>query len=133
MNRSDAIRLRRAIIKGSESLSDEMASNVPELFPEWKNDISYNVGDRRQYNGVLYKCIQAHTSQADWTPDVAVSLWVRTDDPSIEWPEWRQPTGAQDAYMTGDKVSHNEKHWISNADNNVWEPGVYGWEEVSIE
>lgn len=69
--------------------------------------------------------------QSDWTPDVAVSLWVRVDDPSIEYPEWKQPTGAQDAYAKGAKVSHKDKHWVSDVDGNVWEPSVYGWDEVN--
>ena len=128
MTLMEAMRLRNAIVIGSESLNDDLASAVPDLFPQWETGTAYVVGDRRNYEEVLYKCIQAHTSQDDWTPDVAVSLWVRTDNPHEEWTEWRQPVGAQDAYMTGDKVSHNEKHWISNIDNNVWEPGVYGWE-----
>lgn len=82
-------------------------------------------------NGTLYKCVQAHTSQADWTPDAAVSLWSKTSDPAEEWPEWSQPVGAHDAYALGAKVSHNGKHWTSTTANNVWEPGVYGWEEVA--
>ena len=80
--------------------------------------------------GVLYKCVQEHTSQADWTPDVAVSLWSKTSDPAEEYPEWSQPIGSHDAYNTGDKVTYNKKHWISTCDNNVWQPGVYGWNEV---
>lgn len=130
MKRADAIKLRKAIVTGSASLPDETASTVPELFDKWETGVSYVVGDRRAYNGVLYKCVQAHYSQEDWTPDVAVSLWTRTDDPGEEWPEWRQPTGAIDAYQVGDKVAHNGKHWISNTSNNVWEPGVYGWDEA---
>lgn len=128
MTLMEAMKLRNAIVIGSESLDDDLASIVPDLFPQWETGTAYAVGDRRNYEEVLYKCIQAHTSQDDWTPDVAVSLWVRTDNPHEEWPEWRQPAGAQDAYMAGDKVSHNEKHWINSVDNNVWEPGVYGWE-----
>ena len=81
-------------------------------------------------NGKLYRCIQGHKSQADWAPDVAVSLWVTTSDPSEEYPEWKQPAGSHDAYQKGDKVSHNDKHWTSDVDNNVWEPSVYGWTEV---
>lgn len=80
---------------------------------------------------LLWKCLQSHTSQADWAPNLAVSLWVQVDNPAEEWPEWRQPTGAHDAYEKGYKVSHNDKHWISNVDNNVWEPGVYGWTEAT--
>ena len=81
--------------------------------------------------GTLYKRVQAHTSQEDWTPDTAHSLWSLTADPSEEWPEWIQPIGAHDAYALGAKVSHKEKHWTSTVANNVWEPGVYGWEEAT--
>lgn len=98
-------------------------------FETWREGISYVVGNIRRYHDILYKCIQAHTSQADWTPDVSVSLWSPVADPTDEWPEWSQPIGAHDAYSRGDKVSHNEGHWISNVDSNVWEPGVYGWDE----
>lgn len=128
MNRRTAKLLRKAIEKASVSLPDADATEVPELFPSWKTDTDYAIGDRRQYNGILWKCIQAHHSQDDWTPDVAVPLWARTS--ADEFPEWIQPTGASDAYAKGDKVSHNEKHWQSDVDNNVWEPGVYGWSEV---
>ena len=128
MNRRTAKLLRKAIEKASVSLPDADATEVPELFPSWKTDTDYVIGDRRQYNGILWKCIQAHHSQDDWTPDIAVSLWARTS--ADEYPEWIQPTGASDAYAKGDKVSHNEKHWQSDIDGNVWEPGVYGWSEV---
>ena len=108
-------------------LPDEEAETVTDLFPDWEEDKAYAVGDRVKYNSLLYRCVQAHTSQADWTPDATPALWVRTS--TEEWPEWIQPTGAHDAYNTGDKVSHNEKHWISDIDANVYEPGVYGWTE----
>ena len=82
-----------------------------------------------QYEGTLYKCVQGHTSQADWTPPVTPALWTAV---SIdEYPAWVQPTGAHDAYSKGDKVTHNSKHWTSDVDNNTWEPGVYGWTEVT--
>lgn len=111
-------------------LTDEQAAATAAIFPLWSgNGVSYAVGNRVQYETLLYKCLQSHTSQMDWTPTSAVSLWVRIDDPAVEWPEWRQPTGATDAYPLGAKVSHNDKHWVSNVDANVWEPGVYGWEE----
>lgn len=102
-----------------------------EMFPAWdSNGYDYFAGERVTYNGEYYRCIQNHKSQADWTPDVAVSLWVKIAEPSQEFPEWVQPTGAHDAYNKGDKVSHNEKHWISDIDANVYEPSVYGWTEV---
>ena len=126
-----AMQLRPYIEKASASLSDEDAFSAPELFPQWSGEsVEYVKDDRVQYEVELYKCLQTHTSQEDWTPSAAVSLWVKVPDPSQEWPEWVQPIGAHDAYNKGDKVSHNEKHWISDVDGNVWEPGVYGWTEV---
>lgn len=122
--------LRKKIEELALPMTDADTFAVPELFPMWKVDTEYAVGDRVQYDSKLYKCLQGHTSQADWKPSEAVSLWVEVADPAIEFPEWKQPTGAHDAYQTGDKVSHNEKHWISEYDANIWEPGVYGWREV---
>ena len=130
MNRHEALRLRDAIVEASESLPDQTASEVPYLFPVWRPDTEYAAGDRRRFGMTLYKCVQTHTSQDNWTPDVTPALWARAYDPAVEWPEWVQPTGAQDAYMTGDKVSHNDRHWVSMADYNTWEPGVYGWDEA---
>lgn len=119
--------LRALIEQATISLSDEDALTGIELFPAWVIGKDYAAGDRNQYAGTLYKCVQAHTSQQSWTPDVTPALWtvVSLD----EWPVWVQPLGTQDAYNTGDKVSHNDKRWISNMDANVWEPGVYGWDE----
>jgi hypothetical protein len=111
------------------SIDPTTAAEHADLFAEWAFPVGYTVGQIRRYNGTLYKCVQAHTSQADWTPDTASSLWSKTSDPAEEWPEWSQPVGAHDAYSKGAKVSHKEKHWISTVDSNVWEPGVYGWEE----
>ena len=116
------------------SIDPVTAAEHADLFAEWAYPIAYTVGQIRRYNGTLYKCVQAHTSQADWTPPAAPSLWTPcTADPTEEWPEWIQPIGAHDAYPLGAKVSHNEKHWTSTIANNVWEPGVYGWEEVTDE
>ena len=127
---SKARLLRRLIELASASLSDKDALDGVELFPHWQTDTAYEVGVRVAYEGLLYKCLLAHTSQASWAPDVSPSLWVRVDNPQEEWPEWRQPTGATDAYKLGDKVSHLEKHWISDYDNNTWEPSVFGWHEA---
>ena len=126
-----ARRLRPYIVKASKSLSDTDALEAVELFPRWDGDNhDYAADDRVSYNGILYKCLTAHTSQSAWIPDVSPSLWVRVDDPSIEYPDWIQPVGSADAYHLGAKVSHIGKHWISDVDNNVWEPSVYGWSEV---
>ena len=120
---------RRKVETASSFTDDETALDLIELFPKWEANLSVKVDDRYQYNGILYKCVQAHTTQSNWTPDVVPALWTKVS--LEEWPEWTQPTGAQDAYMLGDKVSHNGKHWVSNIDSNVWEPGVYGWDEQS--
>lgn len=130
ITRAKAYKLRELIVKASASLNDSDALDGIELFDEWAVDTKYAVDKRVRYNDTLYKCLQSHTSQSTWTPTDAPSLWARVDDPAIEYPEWIQPESTN-PYMKGDKVSHNEKHWISNVDNNVWEPGVYGWDEVA--
>ena len=109
-------------------VDDEVATSVPELFENWNSDGSFVKGDKRKHNGILYKCLQNHTAQADWSPDVAPSLWVRIDDPEIEFPEWRQPTGSTDAYPLGAKVTYNGEKYVSTVENNVWKPDEYGWE-----
>ena len=114
-----------------DKLPDEEAINAADLYPVWAVGVEYAVDKRIRYNDTLYKCLTAHKSQDTWTPDAAPSLWVRIDDPAIEWPEWVQPVGSTDAYAKGAKVSHNDKHWISDVDSNVWEPGAYGWTEAT--
>ena len=129
MTRMKAKQLRQLIEQLAVTLDDETALTGVELFPMWAIDIAYAIGDRVQHGGTLYKCVQAHTSQADWTPDATPALWVVVT--IEEWPEWVQPAGSHDAYAKGSKVTHNGKKWISSYDANVWEPGVYGWEEQS--
>lgn len=124
MTRGKAKTLRNLIEQLSITLDDATALTGVELFPPWKL-IAYSVGDRVQYNGTLYKCVQAHTAQSDWTPDATPALWVVVT--VEEWPEWVQPAGSHDAYFKGSKVTHNGERWISDVDSNVWEPGVYGW------
>lgn len=128
ISKEKARHLRQLIEQTSASLDDETALTGIELFPMWKPDTAYVLNERVQYEGVLYKCVQAHTSQEDWIPPLTPALWTVVS--LEEWPEWRQPTGAQDAYAAGDKVSHNNDRWISDVDANVWEPGVYGWSAV---
>ena len=106
------------------------AGEHTELFAPWACPVNYTTGQIRQHGGRLYKCLQGHTSQEGWQPDTAPSLWAQIADPAEEWPAWSQPIGAQDAYPLGARVSHEEKRWLSTADNNVWEPRVYGWEEA---
>lgn len=130
MTRGKAKQLRALIEQLSALLDDETALDGVELFPMWNAEKEYAIGDRVQHNGKLYKCLIAHTAQETWTPDAAHSLWARVAEPE-EWPEWIQPTSAETAYHAGDKVSHIGKHWVSDVDNNVWEPNVYGWNELS--
>ena len=123
--------LRPEIEQLVEVLNDDTALDYAELFPSWKEDIAYEVGVRVRYNDILYKCLQRHTSQSTWNPEDAASLWARVLIPDPETiPEWIQPDSTN-PYMIGDKVTHNGKTWESNVDNNVWEPGVYGWDEVT--
>lgn len=134
MTRGKAYALRALIERAAASLSDEDALDGVELFPAWATDVAYTVDARIRYGGKLYRCVQAHTSQADWTPDATPALWTEVARPG-EIPVWRQPTGAQDAYMTGDKVWYPEKDttvYVSTIDNNVWSPDAYpaGWEVV---
>ena len=124
--------LRTLISSSSEKIvstfTDENALKVIELYPKWVVGIAVAKDSRYQFEGKLYKCVQAHTTQADWAPDVTPALWVIVS--LEEWPEWVQPAGAHDAYAKGDKVTHSSKKWTSDVDANVWEPGVYGWTEV---
>ena len=126
----NARKLRHFIEKAALSLSNEDALEAIQLFKNWDASAVYEVGDRVRYEGILYKCLIAHTAQADWTPIAAPSIWAKV---LIEYPnvisEWEQP-GSTNPYMTGDKVIHNGKTWLCNIDNNVWEPGVYGWSEL---
>lgn len=122
------------VLAEAGTIDEVTATEHLAAFAPWEPNVNYTVGQLRVYPSEgeekkLYKCVQAHTSQPDWTPDVVPALWAKAGDPAEEWPEWSQPIGAQDAYMAGDKCSHNDKHWQSNVDNNVWEPGVYGWDE----
>lgn len=128
MKKSRLTAFINALLSLRTSMTDTEALTVPAFFPEWSDSKSYAVDDRVLYGDSLYKCLQPHTSQPTWTPADAPSLWVRIDDPSIEWPDWIQPTGSTDAYPMGAKVSHNGQHWVSTVDGNVWEPGVYGWD-----
>lgn len=111
-------------------LTDEQAETVPQLYPEWAAGVDYAVGKRVRYQDKLYRCVQAHTSQDGWEPPNVPALWTRTA-PDGEIPEWVQPTGSHDAYNKGDKVRYQGKVWESTVNENVWAPGVYGWDEVA--
>ena len=95
--------LRRMIERAAVSLGDEDALFAVELFPTWKADTAYAANERIRYGEKLYRCVQAHTSQSDWTPPDTPALWTEVAKPG-EIPVWKQPTGVQDAYNTGDRV-----------------------------
>ena len=127
-----AYKLRPYIEKAAMFLSDEDSLEAVQLFPSWNNEITYAVNDKVKYQNTLYKCLQAHTSQAQWTPDVAVSLWARVLIPNEnEIPEWEQPDSTN-PYMAGDKVMYEGHVYESLIDNNIWSPAAYpaGWKEI---
>lgn len=131
MTRAEAENIVAALVKLRESATDEQALSVPALYPAWRSGVRYAAGQRVVFDGVLYKVLQDHTSQDDWTPGAAPSLFAKVliqDSETI--PEWVQPDSTN-PYSKGNKVTHNGKTWISDIDNNVWEPGVYGWSEVT--
>lgn len=116
----------------SGSLDDVTISEHPSLFSKWTENWTGKAGTILTDDGQLYRSIHDVTNVAQNTkPSETPSMWTRVSDPSVEYPEWVQPIGAHDAYTNGNKVSHNGKNWTSSTDGNVWEPGVYGWEEVS--
>ena len=127
-NRQMALKYRNAILQGSQALEDSIAIETPMLFPRWQPDTTYTRGQRIcGEDTILYTVLQDHTSQSDWLPSQTPSLYAKVliPDPAII-PEWVQPDSTN-PYMKGDKVLHNNSTWISDVDNNVWEPGVYGW------
>ena len=111
----------------AEELTDAEVADAADLFPDWVSGIAVSVGEVYRWDGTLVEVVQAHTTQADWTPDVVPALF-KVHRTAVS--EWVQPTGAQDAYQTGEQVTHNGSTWQSTIDANVWEPGVYGWSEV---
>lgn len=125
--------LRAMIETLSATLDDEKALEVPELFPQWSADNTYNQGDRVRYNGVLYKCLQGHEAQTTWNPLDAPSLFARIlpGQDGTEIGEWVQPD-ATNPYMKGDKVTYNGVVYESLIDNNVWSPEAYptGWQVI---
>lgn len=131
MTRGKAKQLRGLIERLAITLDDAAALTGVELFPAWASGTAYTVGDRVQYNGTLYKCVQAHTALADWMPGATPALWVPVS--VEEWPAWKQPTGAHDAYNIGDKVSYNGRRYTCTIDGNTFAPGVYGWQEMPEE
>ena len=130
MNYAQAKKLRAMLEEFAKSLTDEEALDGAEvLFPKWAVGVSYNVGDRVYYDGVLYKVLQAHTSLETWTPDVVPALFakvlIQRDDEGeqVTIPEWEQPS-ATNPYMKGDKVRFGGYIYVSLIDYNVWAPNT---------
>lgn len=119
----------------SGAIDDVTAGEHAALFGEWTYPVYYKEGSMRvdPLDGCLYRVNtgQAHTSQQGWNPSLTPALWSKAADPAEEWPAWSQPLGAHDSYDFGAKVSHNDKHWISNMNGNSFEPGIAGWDEVA--
>jgi len=112
------------LILQEELTADELAALV-SVYPVWATGTAYVIGDLASYDGTLYRCVQAHRSQADWTPPVVPALWASTVPEGVI-PEWVQPQGAHDAYALGAQVTHNGYIWESTIAANVWEPGAPG-------
>lgn len=130
MTKNKAKAFINSLVNLRTSATDKQAIEAPAIYPEWKPEIEYTVDDRILYNNILYRVITAHTSQETWTPDVSASLFAKVLIPDENViPAWEQPDSTN-PYMTGDKVTHNDKTWVSTVDNNVWEPGAYGWDEI---
>lgn len=142
LSRADKVRQYRTLLQAAaKQLADTLQDDseimsFAAVFPQWESEYKqYKIGDIVQYGEnqdgepQLYRCLIQHTSQPDWTPDIAISLFKAIGFTEDNVPIWTQPVGASDAYMAGDRVSHNNKIWVSTVDNNVWEPGIYGWDE----
>ena len=133
-----AKQLRRALQMFLESLTDESKMmEVADIYPKYKLNVAYKIGDVFSY-GVnadgetqLYQVLQAHTSAEQWKPNEATSLYKAIGIESDGTRVWTQPVGATDAYALNDVVTHKGKRWKSTVNANVWEPGVYGWEEIT--
>ena len=139
------LKRKRAVADDAEAL-DNIA-----MYPKWTPGLVFTSGQdgnwlingmnsgiqsndtkglRYRYGDKLYRLVPpGHTTQNGWEPPLVPALWVEVS--VEEWPTWVQPSGAHDAYAVGAKCSHNEKHWINNAPGNIYEPGVYGWDEVA--
>ena len=126
--------VKMAVKQARQITDDAEALEVKMLYKQWDKQIDkpLEVGEYIQYQDVLYKVLQAHTVQEAWTPTNAPSLFAKVlIDPTGETIlNWEQPDSTN-PYMKGDKVIHNGKTYVCTIDNNVWEPGVYGWEEIT--
>ena len=140
MNRKEFVaqQMNRAfqLMADGLNLTESQAMEIADLYEGWAAGKVYPTGKILKYGmnadgeTQLYTVLQDHTSQEDWKPDTAPTLYKKVGFTDSGIPVWTQPLGASDAYNAGDKVSHNGKKWTSTIDGNVWEPGVYGWEAL---
>ncbi len=135
MTKEQARQLRKLLEMQTDAMPDAEITAFPDFVEKWKPGMQCVTGKRLAYDGIVYKVLQDHTSQEGWEPSAAPSLFARVLIPTDEAgnqtgvPEWEQPESTN-PYMAGNRVTHNGKTWESTIDNNVWEPGVYGWVEV---
>ena len=143
---------KEELIENIKNTKEELNLPISIAFVKlpWATNTNYKIGDLRTYpqekeiqtadgetvtvaEKILYKCLQAHTSQDNWTPDVSPSLWKSLSMNESGIPDWSQPISSVDAYNTGDEVMYNGVHYRSTIDNNVWAPDAYpqGWEVVA--
>jgi hypothetical protein len=115
----------------ADSISVEGMKELVSLYPTFEVGKAYVVGELIEYDNELYQVIQAHTSQADWTPDVVPALF-KAKTVSVVIPDFVQPTGSHDAYNTGDKVLFEGSVYESLIDANTWSPTTYpqGWKLI---
>ena len=133
MKRSEAKAFINSLLAMRTGAPDDLAITAPAVYETWTAGDNYTAGNRVLYDNVLYTVLQSHTAQEGREPTVAPSLFAEVLIPDATViPEWEQPESTN-PYKTGDKVTHNGSTWISTVDNNVWEPGVYGWEEVTAD
>jgi hypothetical protein len=129
------------VIAGKMVLADELTEEetkaIAGLFQQWISGEEVEIGMLRRHKGDLYECVQAHTTQSDWTPDVTPALWTIKSAPGVI-PVWSQPAGSHDAHPLGAKVQWPEGGtvWESLVADNVWKPGAVGsetlWKEVAV-
>lgn len=136
---SDALAAAARLVVADKVQADAItaadAPTLAPLFDPWRPGEDVQVGDLRRWGGTLVECLQAHTTQADWTPDATPALWRTYRDPEAETPAgWTQPTGAHDAYNIGDRVTFNGEVYESLIDGNVHSPAAYpdGWQVVTL-
>ena len=126
----EAEEIRKAIDTFAVNQTDETLVDNKAAFEFWRAGINAEKGKIYRYGDGIYKCIQTHTTQDDWTPDKVPALFVKIS--LEEYPEWVQPTGAHDAYKVGDKITYNGKKYECLKDGCVWTPDDYpqGWKLV---